>query len=960
MRVSASSLRYPRFMNSEKGLGARVDTHAAHRVSTADEERLNRVVDQLLEQAAVQQRLTQADATGQTAALNRMVDAREEGDRDQFLATGAVLDPQFLDWLERSLQSSEVDHSGMLVGSVRLGRLLGRGGMGKVYEGWDERLERPVAVKTLDTQSFAALDRERLRREGQALSQLDHPNICRVIDLVETPEADFLLLELVDGATLSATPVLDGGQISALGLGVARALEAAHAVGVVHRDLKPDNIMLTSTGVPKVLDFGIAARQPTQPFGRTDHGTKAVVSEDAGGRASDRLTSAGSILGTLRYMSPEQSRGEVVGPPSDLYSLGVLLFEPVTGEPLHDRSLSRGELLAAAGRGVEPRDLVARLRGSSAPDLEPLLLKLLSTDPAQRPSARETVAELERVSGLPETRRRRRRNVLWVAVAAFLLVLAAATTWFAAERAANLPLIAPDQQGRVAVLPVENETGDPELDWTGVGLAELMAQGVDAAEGIEVIAPDLVQSAMESIGFGPSAGLEQRQLLAAALGVEAIVESTLRSTRSGPSLDLELTSATGSNSRRRVAASDIARLANQATGTLVRRLRPTARVPDLRDTLSHDPLLIELYARGIEAARRSGPEVSAKYFDVCLAEDQDFVAAKLQRAQIHFKQGDAETSDDMVREVLEFAEGEQPAGLLLEALLQQLRSYVIAQDSERALPLAERIEALALQSDRQEAQAASQRMLSNLFLTSGDFARSVELVEAAHRTYEELGFRYEAARSLVNLGITHSYARRDELATETFQRAAAVARDIQSRPLEMIAKVNLASVALNQRKYAEALPILREAAAYFESTGDQRSAMETKSALAMAVHGVGGIEESRSHYEEALASAIEVGDPETIATTKANFADALISGGYVAEGQPLVDDVLASGLWMTKAPGFRGTVAKYRAAAGARAEAVAILRELIAEVSPGERPAFEAVLASVQEGRYGTDTARED
>lgn len=937
-------------MHEQGRYSADAETRVGQSGVESSEERLNRVVDRLLDEAAVAERLTQAGGGGQRATLGRLLEAKARGDRETFLATGAALDPRFLEWVERSLGSEDVDHSGRLVGSVRLGRLLGRGGMGKVYEGWDERLERTVAVKTLDTSAFGFMDRERLRHEGQALSRVEHANICRVIDLVETPDADFLLLELVDGVPLSEASTLDAEQIVTVGLGIARALEAAHAVGVVHRDLKPDNVMLTSAGVPKVLDFGIAARRA--PVVRSSGESSDEAQGDMAESDRTPVTQKGSVLGTLRYMSPEQSRGELVGPASDLYSLGVLLFEQLTGEALHDPSLSRRELLAAAARGVETDRLIDRLRSSREPALEPLILRLLSIDASRRPGARETVAELERVAALPWARRRRRRAQLRAAAASLLLVAAAGVTWFVADRAANRPLIAPNERGRVAVLPVQNESGNADLDWARVGLAELLARGVDAAEGIEVVAPDLVQSAMDSLGWNPGANLALRQRLARSLGAEAIVESTLRSGPRGPTLELELTSTTGSTSRRRVEAGDVARLANRATGTLVRRLRPRARVPDLRDTLSADPLLIELYARGIEAARRTGPEVAAKYFDVCLAEDGEFAAAKLQRAQIHFKQGDPDTSDAMVREVLETAAA-QPAGLLLEALLQQLRSYVIVQDEARATPLAERIEALAHEGERPEAHAASQRMLSNLYLSRGDFGRAVELAEAAHATYERLGMDYEAARTLVNLGITHMYARRNPEATATFQRVVDEAQRLESRPLEMIGKVNVASVALNQRRYEEAMPILREAAEYFESTGDLRSATETNATLAMAAHGLGGIEESRPRYEKALTIAETLGDPELIATIKANFADALISGGYVTEGRPLVDDVLVSGMWMTRAPGFRGTLAKYKAAAGDRSGAVALLRELIGEVSDAERSAFEAILENVQMGVYG-------
>jgi eukaryotic-like serine/threonine-protein kinase len=217
---------------------------------------------------------------------------------------------------------------GMTVGHYRIVERLGAGGMGEVFRARDTRLDRDVALKTLPPElSFDRSYLERLRREARALASINHPNVATLYEIEDADGHVVLVMELVEGETLAKRLSHSRLRIEkalATAMQIAEALEAAHRKDVVHRDLKPGNVMITRDGLVKVLDFGLAKRGQVHRRGGAD-------ATDATRTAAS--TPWGALLGTAGYMSPEQAEGEAVDHRSDIFSFGAVLYEMVAGRP---------------------------------------------------------------------------------------------------------------------------------------------------------------------------------------------------------------------------------------------------------------------------------------------------------------------------------------------------------------------------------------------------------------------------------------------------------------------------------------------------------------------------------------------------------------------------------------------------------------------------------------------------
>jgi serine/threonine protein kinase len=349
------------------------------------------------------------------------------------------LDPAILESALRGLADDAL--SARLAPGTRLGpyevlSLIGVGGMGEVYRARDTRLNRIVALKRLTAHMAASPEgRKRFEREAKVTSTLNHPHICTLHDVGKHEGVEFLVMEFTEGETLAARlqrgalPMIDALRCGAQ---MADALAAAHCQGIVHRDLKPANVMLTSHGV-KVLDFGLAALRPS----------RAIIG--GGGETGSPTTAAGTILGTLQYMAPEQLQGRPVDAQADIFAVGAILYEMLAGRKAFDADNSAG--VVAAVLNHTPKPLKAD-RPEIPPALDWTVAQCLTKAAEERwQSAADLARQLRWIQSSstagdpqPEFRSVPRSPIAWLAAAAVALVavLAIVSLFFLGQQSGNL------------------------------------------------------------------------------------------------------------------------------------------------------------------------------------------------------------------------------------------------------------------------------------------------------------------------------------------------------------------------------------------------------------------------------------------------------------------------------------------------------------------------------------------
>jgi eukaryotic-like serine/threonine-protein kinase len=310
--------------------------------------------------------------------------------------------------------------SGTLLGPYEIQSPLGAGGMGEVYRARDTRLDRVVAIKILPEHLCSNPEaKQRFDREARAISSLSHPNICHLYDVGQHNGISYLVMEYLEGETLGER--LHKGrlpleQVFRVGTEICQGLEQAHRSGVVHRDLKPGNIMLTKSGA-KLMDFGLA-KVPAAPLGNLS-GSNSLAT------MSQPLTTEGTIVGTIQYMAPEQLEGKEADKRSDIFALGSVLYEMVTGKRAFEGKTTASTI--AAILAAEPKPLSA-VQPLSPPALEHVIATCIAKEPEERwQSCADVSRQLEWVAKEPKTAEvsPRSRRLLWTLLAAGVLIAAA-------------------------------------------------------------------------------------------------------------------------------------------------------------------------------------------------------------------------------------------------------------------------------------------------------------------------------------------------------------------------------------------------------------------------------------------------------------------------------------------------------------------------------------------------------
>jgi len=718
---------------------------------------------------------------------------------------------------------------GRSLGRYRIVELLGAGGMGEVYRATDDTLRRDVAIKVLSeaiTANPTALDR--FEREARSLAQLSHPNILAIHDFCSDDGLTYAVEELLDGRdlrrTLTRGPMPQDKVVEVI-CAVAEGLGAAHRKGILHRDIKPENIFVSKDGGVKILDFGLA-----RSFTGINPDGSTMTERSA-------LTTPGAVVGTTSYMSPEQTRGEDLTPHSDVFSLGVVFYELLTGEhPFREETAA--ETLASILRKHPPPP--SALVPSIPPALDAVVGRCLEKSPDERfESARDIAFALKAMSGryasvsstfemVPLQSRSPRR---WFAAAGVTLAaLAAAAFGYQAWLPDPLPEVK-----QIAVARFEAEGDNPTLRYLAAGLSEVVAGGLGPVVG----------EAPEIAWMDPYRFRERRstdQLGAGYRDYHITLGVAGRLERKGDDLHLilDLIDLAEQSVLRRVDIVDrfenpyalqvdpVLRLAEAMNLEVAEET-----VEELRDRSTGVPPALEPYLEGLGRLALSDDADQAKVayesLESAISSDSFFVAAEVAMARASlkvFRQTDDQTWLERGLEISDRVLAEQrppvDAFLVAASLAQQIG------DSEREITV------LRTATEADPDHGGTRRRLAAALTREGRLSEAEEQYQRA--VYIEPGYwlnnyylgdlystqgRYEAAviqaRRVVelaplfvggysNLGVLYLYMGRDDLARETFERSLEV-----DSVDNYAAFANLGYLYDRDRRYADAATMYEKA-----------------------------------------------------------------------------------------------------------------------------------------------------
>jgi Tol biopolymer transport system component len=397
--------------------------------------------------------------------------------------------------------------SGTKLGPYEIQSPIGAGGMGEVYRARDTRLDRNVAVKILKILpshlSENGLAKQRFDREARAISSLNHPNICTLYDVGHQDGVDYLVMEFLEGETLAdrlRKGPLTAEQLLKWGIQICEGLEKAHKSGVIHRDLKPGNIMLTKNGA-KLMDFGLAKSMPVQALPAS-----SLTMTASGPSPSQPLTGEGMVLGTFQYMSPEQVEGKEADALSDIFALGAVLYEMATGKRAFEGKTTASVIAAVLEKDPPP---VSTVQPMSPPALDRVVKTCLAKDPDERfqnvhdvKLQLKWIAEGGSQAGVPTpvaARRKNREKLAWSLMCGFAILAGAVALWTYLHRGTSgagpvLAFVPPPRDTRFLAFgfgsgPAVISPDETKLAFTAIdqsGLIKLWTRSLNGSEATAV------------------------------------------------------------------------------------------------------------------------------------------------------------------------------------------------------------------------------------------------------------------------------------------------------------------------------------------------------------------------------------------------------------------------------------------------------------------------------------------
>ena len=764
--------------------------------------------------------------------------------------------------------SMELPPGTVLAGRFRIDRLLGIGGMGVVYLVTDLALGIPVAVKLLRPELARRPDAfERFRQELLLSRQVSSPHVVRIHDIAQDAGRWLISMDAVDGQPLDklldSRPPLPVEEALGIARQIALGLSAAHARGVIHRDLKPSNILVDANGTAYISDFGIARLLGTSG-----------------------LTQTGAVIGTPEYLSPEQARAQPVDARSDLYALGLLLYEMLAGQP-------------AFSGGTQAESLIQRLVGPPAPIrrqrkdvpawVERLLDRLLRTNPAHRLQNADAVIKAIDRREVPRDFRPRRRT--WLAASALTLLAAVSIFAWQYQLFATQALPPPN---RLLVLPVENFTGEAALAAPLAAYGEQLRQSLATLPELVVVDGERVDQAIAQLGLPDSqVGDVETAAILREVPATQLLRPRLERKNRGYRFSASLSRA-GSPDIDVIADArpDLLAAADELTRDVARAIRPDGNF-SVRLLPGRLPVLAQ-YGEGLLERRQGRIGPALEKFTAATGADPAYASAWLAQAQTAFQSAQLDVAANAAERGVQLAPPEP-----LRSALEQWKSLAdgdlkasIAQQEARIKALPDDLDAMLrlafLQGENGDYRAAIvnlRRLLARdgndpraWFLLGKDSIMHGDLRPAVDEYLVRALVLYKRSRNVfgeaetVNaLGVGFSRLGQTGEAAEQYRKAVELRRALGDRRGVASSLRNLAQLAIIQGRFDQAQAQLGEARLLFEALGDRNGLSAVDNELGLLAEERGDFTKALEAFRRMLRSREQAGDADGVAESLNNI-----------------------------------------------------------------------------------------